>query len=170
MPIRVDNLSKRNGNQWLYRDVSFEVADGEVFAIFGPSRSGKRELLNEISNNSVFGGSQVSLITRIFRAETVAAAMLFDRLIKHESSGPLFLDTPFKGLDADERFKLAESFKSRKEPVIFSTNSFDDVLFAVARCPGAQRGRVGAGAGLGKAVAAQRFHGGKLRYPLGASR
>ena len=130
MPIRVDNLSKRNGNQWLFRDVSFEVADGEVFAIFGPSRSGKRELLSEISNNSVFGGSQVSLITRIFRAETVAAAMLFDRLIKHESSGPLFLDTPFKGLDADERFKLAESFKSRKEPVIFSTNSFDDVLFA----------------------------------------
>ena len=77
MPIRVDNLSKRRGNQWLYRDVSFEVADGEVFAILGPNGSGKRELLTEISNNSLFGESKASLVTRLFRWETAAAMMRF---------------------------------------------------------------------------------------------
>ncbi|MDI1242304.1 MAG: TOBE domain-containing protein [bacterium] len=130
MPIKVENLSKRNGNQWLFRDVSFDVADGEVFAIFGRNGSGKRELLQEISNNSLFGESNPSLIARLFRPETVAGMMQFDRSRINEASGPLFVDSPFKGLDADERFKLAESFKTRTEPVIFSTASFDDVLLA----------------------------------------
>jgi len=68
MPVKVENLSKRKGNQWLFRDVSFEVADGEVFAVFGPNGSGKRELLQEISNNSLFGESKASLIAKLFRA------------------------------------------------------------------------------------------------------
>lgn len=133
MPIKVENLSKRNGNQWLFRDVSFEVADGEVFAIFGPNGSGKRELLQEISNNSLFGESKVSLIARLFRPETVAGMMRFDRSSINQASGPLFVDTPFNGLDAEERSNLAESFKSRKEAVIFSTTSFEDVLLAADR-------------------------------------
>jgi ABC-type Fe3+/spermidine/putrescine transport system ATPase subunit len=133
MPIKVDNQSKRSGNQWLYRDVSFEVADSEVFAIFGPNGSGKRELLKQISNDSLFGGSKASLIARIFRPETVAGAMMFDRSKINGSSGPLFADSPFNGLDANERRELAESFKARKEPVIFSTTSFDDVLLAADR-------------------------------------
>ncbi len=133
MPIKVDNLSKRSGNQWLYRDVSLDVADGEVFAIFGPNGSGKRELLKDISNDSLFGGSKASLIARIFRPETVAGVMMFDRSKINESSGPLFLDSPFKGLDAEKRKDLAESMKNRTEPVIFSTSSFDDVLLAADR-------------------------------------
>jgi ABC-type Fe3+/spermidine/putrescine transport system ATPase subunit len=128
MPVKVENLSKRSGNKWLFRDVSFEVADGEVFAIFGPNGSGKRELLQEISNNSLFGESKGSLIAKLFRPETVAGMMRFDRI--SESDGPLFLDTPFKGLDGDEREKLSASFRSRKEPVVFSTTSFEDVLLA----------------------------------------
>ncbi len=128
MPIKVENLSKRTGNQWLYRDVSFEVADGEVFAIFGPNGSGKRELLHEMSNDTLFGERKASLIARLFRPETAAGMIRFDRM--SESSGPLFVDTPFKGLDADERAKLSESFKAKTEPVLFSTTSFDDVLLA----------------------------------------
>jgi len=131
MPIRVDNLSKRRGNQWLYRDVSFEVADGEVFAILGPNGSGKRELLTEISNNSLFGESKASLVTRLFRWETAAAMMRFDPAKVNNASGPLFLDRPFEGLDSDRRRELAESFRSRT--VVFSTTSFDDVLLAAHR-------------------------------------
>jgi ABC-type sugar transport system ATPase subunit len=133
MPIRVDNLSKRSGNGWLYRDISFEVADGEVFAIFGPNDSGKRELLKEISNDSLFGGSRASLIARIFRPETVAGAMVFDRSSINNASGPLFLDSPFNGLDDEKRRDLAGSFKGRKDAVILSTSSFDDVLLAADR-------------------------------------
>lgn len=130
MPIKVDNLSKRSGNQWLYRDVSFDVADGEVFAIFGPNGSGKRELLKEISNDSLFGGSKASLIARLFRPETVAGAMLFDRSRINSTKGPLFLDSPFNALDANQRKDLAESLNQKTEPVIFTTTSFDDVLLA----------------------------------------
>jgi len=130
MPIKVDNLSKRSGNQWLFRDVSFDVADGEVFAIFGPNGSGKRELLKEVSNDSPFGGSKASLIARLFRPETVAGAMIFDRSRINSAKGPLFLDSPFNGLDSTERKDLAESLKNRTEPVIFTTTSFDDVLLA----------------------------------------
>lgn len=133
MPIKVDNQSKRSGNQWLYRDVSFDVADGEVFAIFGPNGSGKRELLKQISNDTLFGGSKASLIARLFRPETVAGAMMFDRSKINGSIGPLFADSPFNGLDANERRELARSFRERKDPVIFSTTSFDDVLLAADR-------------------------------------
>ena len=124
MPIKVENLSKRNGNGWAFRDVSFDVADGEVFAIFGPNGSGKRELLTEISNNSLFGESKASLIARLFRPETVAGMMRFDRSLIDQTNGPLFADSPFAGLDIDKRTELAESFKAKKEPVLFSTTSF----------------------------------------------
>lgn len=135
MPIRVDNLSKRNGNQWLFRDVSFDVADGEVFAILGPNDSGKRELLKEISNNSLFGDNKASLLSRIFRPETVAGAIRFDlgAMKAARNSGPLFLDDPFAGLDADKRAELAKSFKSNSQPVVFTTSNFDDVLLAADR-------------------------------------
>lgn len=135
MPIKVDNLSKRSGNQWLYRDVSLEVADGEVFAILGPNGSGKRELLREISNDSVFGGSKISLLARIFRPETVAGAIKFDlgafKDARH--SGPVFLDDPFSGLDEYKRTDLAETLKAKGQTVIFTTTSFDDVLLAADR-------------------------------------
>jgi ABC-type sugar transport system ATPase subunit len=135
MPIRVDNLSKRNGNQWLYRDVSIDVADGEVFAIFGPNGSGKRELLREISNDSLFGGSKLSLLARIFRPETVAGAIKFDlgALKSARNSGPVFLDDPFNGLDEYKRRELAETLRTKGQTVIFTTTSFDDVLLAADR-------------------------------------
>ena len=135
MPIRVDNLSKRNGNQWLYRDVSIDAADGEVFAIFGPNGSGKRELLREISNDSLFGGNKLSLLARIFRPETVAGAIKFDlgALKSARNSGPVFLDDPFNGLDEYKRRELAEILKAKGQAVIFTTTSFDDVLLAADR-------------------------------------
>lgn len=133
MPIKVDNLSKRSGNQWLYRDVSLDIADGEVFAIFGPNGSGKRELLKELSNDSLFGGSKASLIARLFRPETVAGAINFDRSKIDGSSGPIFLDSPFSGLDDGKRRDLAESLKAKTDPVVFSTTSFDEVLLAADR-------------------------------------
>ena len=135
MPIRVDNLSKRNGNQWLYRDVSFSVADGEVFAILGPNGSGKRELLREISNDSLFGENKASFLARIFRPETIAGAIKFDlgAIKAARNSGPLFLDNPFNGLDEYKRADLAESLKGNSKPVVFTTSNFDDVLLAADR-------------------------------------
>jgi ABC-type polysaccharide/polyol phosphate transport system ATPase subunit len=41
MSLKVVNLSKRYNDKWALRDVSFDVADGEVFGIFGPTGAGK---------------------------------------------------------------------------------------------------------------------------------
>jgi len=133
MPIRVDNLSKRSGNQWLFRDISFEVADGEVFALFGPNGANKRELLKEVSNGKLVGDAKASLISRIFRPETVAGMILFDRSRLGEASGPIFLDTPFDRLDSKGRTDLARSLRDNGKAVLFSTASFDDVLLAADR-------------------------------------
>lgn len=45
MDLQISNLSKRYGNNWVLRDVSFEVASGNVLAILGRARSGKSTIL-----------------------------------------------------------------------------------------------------------------------------
>ena len=49
MPLEINKISKRFGNKWALRDVSFEVSDGSVVGIFGASGSGKSTLLNIIA-------------------------------------------------------------------------------------------------------------------------
>jgi len=47
--LRVDALGKRFGGLAAVRDLSFEVAEGEIFAIIGPNGAGKTTTLNMIS-------------------------------------------------------------------------------------------------------------------------
>ena len=61
MPLRVDKLSKRFGNKWALRDLSFEVEDGSVVGIFGPSGSGKSALLKTIAGIVKPNGGTIDL-------------------------------------------------------------------------------------------------------------
>ena len=95
MPIKVENASKRSGNRWIYRDVSFEVADGEVFGIFGPNGSGKSALIESITGETV----KNSILSRLFRPEASQAAERYTQTLSRieKASGPIFLDEPFTG-------------------------------------------------------------------------
>ena len=58
MSLSVKNLFKRYGDNWILKDVSFEVSEGEIFGIFGPTGTGKTTMLKvlagaETSNDGV---------------------------------------------------------------------------------------------------------------------
>lgn len=139
MPIKLDNASKRIGNKWIFRDISFDVLDGEIFAIFGPNGAGKSNLLRSIDDGEYVGTAPNSVFGRVFSNGLENA---IDRLLRYESSinkanGPLLLDEPFCGLDAEARRRLYETIKaaasSKNLPVIFSTPTFADVLSTADR-------------------------------------
>ena len=46
--VKIENLSKKFGTFEVLKDVSFEVAPGEIFVLMGPSGSGKSVLLKHI--------------------------------------------------------------------------------------------------------------------------
>lgn len=138
MSIKLDNASKRIGNKWIFRDVSFDVRDGEVFAIFGPNGAGKSNLLRSIDGGEYVGGAPNSVLGRVFSGTHENA---FDRFSRYESAinranGPLLLDEPFCGLDAEAHRRLSETIKAasaRNIPVVFSTPIFTDVLSTADR-------------------------------------
>lgn len=49
MPLKASAISLRSGNKWVLKDVSFEVAEGQVLGIFGPPASGKSAMLRVIA-------------------------------------------------------------------------------------------------------------------------
>ncbi|WP_309385043.1 ABC transporter ATP-binding protein [Cerasicoccus frondis] len=48
--VKVQNLSKRFGEQVVLEDVSFDVKPGEIFVLMGPSGAGKSVLLRHLVN------------------------------------------------------------------------------------------------------------------------
>lgn len=66
--VSVKNLSKAFGDQQVLRDLSFEVKPGEIFALMGPSGSGKSVLLRHLvglfkadSGEALIGDGDASL-------------------------------------------------------------------------------------------------------------
>jgi ABC-type multidrug transport system ATPase subunit len=49
MHIRLENISKRYGFEWIVRQVSFQFESGRKYAVTGPNGSGKSTLLKIIS-------------------------------------------------------------------------------------------------------------------------
>lgn len=138
MAFSITNLSKRYGNQWALRDVSFDVKDGEIFGIFGPPGSGKSTLLEIISGNLKPGGGSIlqrndsagAASEPLFVRETPpmsfwhrarSSAIDLDHLsvcVEREfqkalevRNGLLLLDDPFRLLDPMAREKKVKLFR-----------------------------------------------------------
>lgn len=96
MSLKVVSLSKRYNDKWVLRDVSFEVAVGEVFGIFGPSGSGKTTLLSAIqgivrpNGGSIFYESKdvtkLGQAARNFRTPKSADQSIWRRFLKKRRS------------------------------------------------------------------------------------
>jgi ABC-type Fe3+/spermidine/putrescine transport system ATPase subunit len=141
MPLRVDKLSKRYGNKWALRDVSFEVDDGSVIGLFGASGSGKSSLLKAIAGSIKPSAGALDLdgrdITSVKRKERNVAIHtgtgkgglggLFAGFFEHGSGGEealarfeaaaeandrvWLLDEPFRQMDAAQRSACFETIR-----------------------------------------------------------
>lgn len=49
MPLKIISISKKYGDKWILRDVSLEVARGEIFGLLGANESGKTTALGIIA-------------------------------------------------------------------------------------------------------------------------
>src|SRR5687768_13269621 len=59
--LRAEQLSKRYGDRWALRDVSFEAAPGELVAVIGPNGAGKTTLLQILAGSLPATGGEVTL-------------------------------------------------------------------------------------------------------------
>jgi ABC-type multidrug transport system ATPase subunit len=53
MTIQLNNISKRYGFEWIFKQINFQFQPGERYAIVGPNGSGKSTLLKIISGGLV---------------------------------------------------------------------------------------------------------------------
>ncbi|WP_457568479.1 ABC transporter ATP-binding protein [Desulfurobacterium sp.] len=118
--IKVENLRKSFGDKVIHDGVSFEVYEGEIFVIMGPSGTGKSVLLKQISGLIqpdagkviVYGKDVFSLSEEekfLFREELTyvfQGGALFDSLKVWENVAFFLLEN--KGIPENEARKEAE--------------------------------------------------------------
>lgn len=151
MTLKFTDISKRYGNRWALRDVSFETEPGRVVGVYGLNGAGKSSLLRiaagvEPVNSGKFEGASayymptfpdVPLLQRLrgVQPDTADLAAIqsakIDKALKGDSK-LLCLDDPFRFFDAGERRQAMEKLRAAAHNdgklVLFATNSFEQIL------------------------------------------
>jgi ABC-type Fe3+/spermidine/putrescine transport system ATPase subunit len=125
MLLQITNLSKRFGNNWVLRDVSFEAGAGSVFGIFGPTASGKTTLLWDIAGKLKTNGGDISI-----DGKNLNAVKIKERGVKHHDG--LAKPKPFgifsvgseKLSAGEEQLKAFEAALSFSEDVLLLDDPF----------------------------------------------
>ncbi len=152
MTIRVENLSKRFGNNWALRDVDVEIGNGEIFGVFGGNASGKTALLRCIAGLETAIGGSVDLggakahlacesnkeggLASIFGKKQPAASTGETRLASLENlldeltgeGEVLLLDECFAGIDAENTARLVARIRelaSKGTTVVIASTEFE---------------------------------------------
>ena len=149
-PISPTRLGPAPGTFWSLKDVSFEVAPGEVIGIVGRNGAGKSTLLKILSRiteptegRAILRGRVVSLLEvgtgfhpeltgreNIFLNGTILGmkraeiASKFDEIVEFSEIGP-FIDTPVKRYSSGMYVRLAFAVAAHLEPEILL---IDEVL------------------------------------------
>ncbi|HCA58806.1 MAG TPA: hypothetical protein DEP46_12580 [Blastocatellia bacterium] len=151
MTLKFTDISKRYGNRWALRDVSFEAEPGRVVGVYGLNGAGKTSLLRiaagveEVNSGTIERTSAYFLPTfpeapllkrlRGVRADTAELAAtqsaMIDEALKSDAK-LLCLDDPFRFFDAGERRQAMEKLRIAARDsgklVLFATNSFEQIL------------------------------------------
>lgn len=165
MALKIEKLSKRYDNKWALRDVELDVAEGEIFGIFGGTASGKTTLLRLIAgldkqNGGIvtFDGNGISFVedeqpsgvASIFRRKKNDSSSGEERIAAFRTSmakpsGLILLDEPFCGVDAIERDRLIEELKTAKQngsTVIFASSDYEQIASVCDRVAVLVKGEV----------------------------
>lgn len=126
MSLKIANLSKRFGNNWVYRDVSLEVQNGEIVGIFGPSGAGKSVFMNAIAGNEPVNGGSIHYndvdVTKLSRSDRgFHSPVTSDRSIWKS----LFKSNKASGIaDGEAQRAALDSALLNAEGVLLLDNSF----------------------------------------------
>jgi len=129
MSLRTDRISKRFNDKWVLRDVSVEVAPGEILALFGPSGSGKTTFIKIVAGSegcnggSIFhGGDDVTKLScedRNFHFPSLTNESIWRNLFKSNKTSQL-ADGVGQALAVDNAMATADG-------VLLLDNSFCDM-------------------------------------------
>ena len=170
MSLKVDNLSKRFKDTWALRDIAFEAMPGEVFGVFGPSRSGKTTLLDVIAGEFPTNGGTLflnghditkvngndrgvtrpaaergSLWSRLFGSDHTSRRRSTEASLENAKS-VLVLDEPVADADQHQRATFIEAVRiaamERNLIVLVASSDYELMLEACDRVAVLTRGEV----------------------------
>lgn len=107
--LQVRKLSKRFGGLWAVRDVSFEVAEGQILGIIGPNGAGKSTLINLITGHLRPTSGQV-----LIDGDDVTGSRPW--VIAHDRVARTFqIVKPFRGLTVRENVAIGAMHGSERD-------------------------------------------------------
>jgi len=118
MSLIVENLSKRYEQNWVLKDISFDVADGEIVGIFGVTGAGKSTLIRVLSGSENCDGglilqnsndvTQLSCEERNFHFPRVTNDSFWQKIFKTDKKS-ILPDGEGQVLALEEAMKKADS-------------------------------------------------------------